>query len=285
MVSVILLFGWLFSGGECVLVLKSGTVLQCESYQILDEWVIVQLAPGFKPENWNGPSKFKIRKDKLDWQKFEEMKSNLKEEEVPHELIPKEASLEAESAHPRRNADESLKNTETQIPSATQRHGADERGLMLRDSLSTGDSAGPEKQDEPESDDDHAKVGNAGFVEKEEPEVSILNSPKKPAHITTGSYALPLMVKSWLTSNEIESVTVLEQAKNAMKILVKGHFSGQETATLHFEILLMHDEEIMGRDDFYIEVTPDRVYNKAMWINLNGSSSELKALVTLKDFF
>lgn len=51
------------------IVLKSGTVLKCEQVVVQDEWVIVSLAEGFKPEGWKGPQKFKLSKDKVDWEK------------------------------------------------------------------------------------------------------------------------------------------------------------------------------------------------------------------------
>lgn len=71
------------------LVLKSGTVLECQSMKRIGDWLVVHLAEGFDIEATQGmPRKFKVAVDKVDWPATQAHNPSAQTEPGPQNVPP-----------------------------------------------------------------------------------------------------------------------------------------------------------------------------------------------------
>lgn len=79
---VLVLVGVMMLGSPQPLVLKSGTVLKCETVERRGEWVVVTLSPEDQHYKATGQGNtFKIDAEKVDWDKTDELRFRIKERE------------------------------------------------------------------------------------------------------------------------------------------------------------------------------------------------------------
>jgi len=243
---IFLLF--LFLGQDSLLILKSGTQLECEYYTIHDEWVIVQLKEGFKLKSWKGSTKFKIRQEKVDWA----------ETKARALSIPNPIKTEKSETIQKEEVD--VPHVEKTDPSHTQKEGG---SISEKPTQSTK----PSVVTKTESTDNKPNRKNAGEFESE------------------GSFPLSFEVEGWVALNDFKSVSVLRHSDASVKVLVQGQFNGPEKATYQFDLTLKNGDDIVGQHDFSLEVIPGEDFESEFWIPCSVYPEKTYAFISLKHFF
>lgn len=297
-----------------LLILKSGTQLECTYYKAEGEWVIVQLADGFHLPQWKGPRKFKVHHSKIDW---EATKTALKrgsikrgqniEAETIAEIPASKQEQERESSaskvvesqtssQVRPNSSAPDPNPPKQVPRSNVVWQPDSLKSAEGEHVHSGDQKRADvelsKPREPETilqkrivaDDLIVSVDPApGSMVKRNPEskpqleLLPLNEKEVPKAETL-ELDIPFEVDGFLSSNVFQSVRLLESRSDSVKVRITGFFSGQETVSLKYDLTLVPVENpvgpALGRDEFMISVQPQKTYMTELWVRLEPGANQ-----------